>query len=263
MSAEQECIRPSAMIFSKNGRTVAIDSPARMEILGMVMGGEKRFDELVKELGKAKSTVSVHLHDLIDSGIISERTDESDARRKYLFLDAEYLGTISHPEYPAFPGPDERPLFSGDMRPAAVFRLIFNTIRTSLLQSGVNIEPVLFNAGVRAGNEVAELVTAETEQAFFDNLYDFFLSGELGEITVEQADPFIITVRNCYECQDLPKIGRPTCSFDCGLLTSVFSRQTGEEVDVTETHCYAAGDPFCRFVIQKKAVAGPSRQKRT
>jgi uncharacterized protein len=246
-----------ALIFLKNGRTTVVDSPVRIEILQMIMEGEQRFDEIVKRLGRAKSTISVHLHDMIEDEILAERTDESDARRKFLYLDARYLGTIAAPgcEIPA--GYENRQILTDSIGPASVFRLIFNTIRTSLLNSGVNIEPVLFSAGIRAGNEVAEIVSDSSDEIFLKNLSEFFRANELGRITIEQGNPLIITVTDCYECQDLPKIRRPACSFDSGLLTAVFTRQTGKEVDVTETHCYAAGDPFCRFEIIRKEKNSP------
>jgi predicted hydrocarbon binding protein len=249
---EQTEDKADALIFLKHGRTIVVDSPVRIEMLRMVMTGEQRFDDIVRRIGRAKSTVSVHLRDMIEDGILAERTDENDARRKFLYLDARYLGTIAAPVCSMPAGWEDQPVLGDSVRPASVFRLIFNTIRTSLLQSGVNIEPVLFSAGIRAGNEVAEIVSDSSNREFLKNLSEFFRSNELGKITIEEGDQLVITVTDCYECQDLPKIGRPACSFDCGLLTAVFTRQTGDEVDVTETHCYAAGDPFCRFVITKK-----------
>lgn len=251
-TAEPTGENADALIFLKNGRTIVVDSPVRIEILRMIMDKDRRFDEIVRRIGRAKSTVSVHLRDMTDDGILTERVDETDARRKYLHLDARYLGTIAARGYANPSGYEERPVLQDGVGPAPVFRLIFNTIRTSLLHSGVNIEPVLFSAGIRAGNEVAGIVSDASYEKFMANLSVFFRENELGEITVEQEDPLVIRISGCYECQDLPKIGRPACSFDSGLLTAVFTRQTGEEVDVTETHCYAAGDPFCRFEIRKK-----------
>ncbi|MBP2134114.1 putative hydrocarbon binding protein [Methanomicrobium sp. W14] len=253
-SSEQAAVFPDAMIFSKNSVTTVIDSPARIEILKILVEGDQRFDELVKRLNKAKSTISVHLHDLIDAGILAERTDETDARRKYISLDCEYLGTIEQSDSSIFsdyrcilPVTGQEP-----MRPASVFRMIFNSVRTSLLQKGVNVEPVLFSAGFMAGEEIAKLVSADSMDKFLDNLYDFFLKNELGEITVEKkGGPWVITVRNCYECQELPKINRPACYFDSGMLSALFSIQTGEDITAKETNCYAMGDPFCRFVIER------------
>lgn len=258
-TVEQTRDNADALIFLKDGRTIVVDSPVRIEILRMVMEEDRRFDEIVKRIGRAKSTVSVHLRDMIDDGILAERVDETDARRKYLHLDARYLGAIAARGCEIPDGYEELPVLADGVGPAPVFRLIFNTIRTSLLHSGVNIEPVLFSAGIRAGDEVAGIVSDASYEKFMKKLFDFFRENELGEITVEQEYPLIIRISGCYECQDLPKIGRPACSFDSGLLTAIFTRQTGEEVDVTETHCYAAGDPFCRFVI-KRTGKDPAEQ---
>lgn len=254
---------PEALIFSKDNRTIIIDSPAKIQILSIILNGESRFDEVVDEIGKAKSTISVQIRSLIDDGILIERIDEGDARRKVLSLGATFLGVVTKPAPPEpcrTPMMPELNLTSFD-DPAKVFRIIFNSIRTGLIENGVNVEPIMYAAGVSVGKYVAKLVCDPSDDAFIDNLAVFFSGNELGTVTVEQVSPFVITVKGCYECQSLPHMGRPVCYFDAGLLSEVFTAQMKERYEATETHCYAAGDGFCRFTIDKKDHSAPPTMK--
>lgn len=246
---------PEALIFSKNNRTILVDSPAKIKILSIILNKECRFDEVVDEIGKAKSTISVQIRSLIDDGLLVERIDEEDARRKVLSLGAKFLGVVTAPsenEQPMTPIMPELSLTRFD-DPAKVFRVIFNSIRTGLIDNGVNVEPIMYAAGTSVGKYVAKLVCDNSDDVFIENLAVFFSGNELGTVTVDQISPFVLTVKGCYECQSLPHMGRPVCYFDAGLLSEVFSIQMHERYEAVETHCYAAGDGFCRFVVSKKA----------
>ena len=58
---------------------------------------------------------------------------------------------------------------------------------------------------------------------------------------MENVEPLAIRIYECFECQDLPLLGRPACAFDSGILTTVFSRHFGKSTNVVETHCYWMG----------------------
>ncbi len=245
---------PEALFFSKNNRTIIVDSPPKIQILCIILNKESRFDEVVDEIGKAKSTISVQIHSLIEDGLLVERIDEEDARRKVLSLGAVFLGAVTKPS-PVEPDTNsslpDLTLTSFD-NPAIVFRVIFNSIRTGLIENGVNVEPIMYSAGVSVGKYVAKLVCDSSDDVFLDNLAVFFSGNELGNVRVDQVSPFVLTVTDCYECQSLPKTGRPVCYFDAGLLSEVFSIQKSDGYTAIETHCYSAGDDFCRFIVSKK-----------
>ncbi len=75
-------------IFSKDA-DMGIDvvkSPVKLTILEMLRSNDMEFDEIVRNTGKSKSTISVHLKSLREDGIISYRLGESDSRSKnFLF----------------------------------------------------------------------------------------------------------------------------------------------------------------------------------
>ena len=83
-------------IFSKDA-DMGIDvvkSPVKLTILEMLRSNDMEFDEIVKNTGKSKSTISVHLKSLREDGIISYRLGESDSRRKIFYLNSKYLGSV-------------------------------------------------------------------------------------------------------------------------------------------------------------------------
>ena len=68
-------------IYSTNKGIKIVDSPIKIQILNLLEGEISEAD-IVKETGKSKSTISVHLKNLIDEGIISFKSHPLDRRRK-------------------------------------------------------------------------------------------------------------------------------------------------------------------------------------
>ena len=77
----------------------------------------------------------------------------------------------------------------------------------------------------------------------------------LGRLEVAATAPLELVVYDCFECVDLPYLGRPACAFERGLLTAVFEAHYGGAALVEETACYAMGSGHCRFVIEPANAA--------
>jgi len=238
-------------LLSSESGVHAVKSPVRVLILETLREGEVPFDEIVRRTGRAKSTVSVHLRDMVNEGIVGWRLDPADARKKLFFTNAERIGALSSSERISA----ELARYAGDYResgsdPFAYFRLVFRTIRTILMQTGINLDPVLTAAGEEVGRAVFPTVEDKRTGVFLKNVAAFWECHGLGRIETGSEDPLEIFVYDCFECVDLPRIGRPACSFDTGVLAALFSGHFDRGVTVVETHCYAAGDAYCRFVIE-------------
>lgn len=70
-----------------------VDSPIKIQILN-ILDGQVSEIEIVKQTGKSKSTISVHLKNLIDEGIISFKSHPLDRRSKLFYIYADYIGEI-------------------------------------------------------------------------------------------------------------------------------------------------------------------------
>ncbi len=240
-------------LFSTSEGIYAINSPVRVKILSMLRKGEMSFDQLVEHSGKAKSTVSVHLRRMANDGIIGSKTDTSDARKKIFYIKSEYLGKLSGKKDVTENIEDYVTSYidhAGD--PYEFFRLIFLTIRVSLIRQGIDIDPILYEAGVKVGETLYDKVKDPDINKLTENISIFWESHNLGHVTVKNLEPITIDVSDCFECQNLPPIGRPACAFDSGILKAVFSAHFNDELVVNETKCYAMGDNHCSFTIKTR-----------
>ena len=75
-------------IFSNSEKSIGINvvkSPVKLTILEMLRADEMEFDEIVRNTGKSKSTVSVHLKSLREKGIVSYKIHPNDNRKKIFY----------------------------------------------------------------------------------------------------------------------------------------------------------------------------------
>ena len=129
---------------------------------------------------------------------------------------------------------------------------MFRTIRVALLKEGINIDPLLHQAGIKVGETVYKDLESSDRDEFIKNIAEFWERNKLGRVKIKSLDPIVINAYDCFECEDLPKIGRSACAFDSGILESIFSKHFGHGVDADEVKCYAKGDDYCCFVIKEK-----------
>ena len=237
--------------FSTEKGLSIIKSPMKAKIISLLKKNEMRFDKIVEKTKKSKSTVSEHLKALVDENIIGEKPDPEDRRKKIFYIKSRYLGDVSSQK--ELDNELDLSLSISDYKnPFEFYRLLFRTIRVELLKEGINIEPLLHNAGIKIGKALYEDIKDEKLDKFIENIAEFWKSNKLGRIEVKNLEPVVINAYDCFECEDLPKIGRSACAFDSGILEAIFSNYFGYEVGADEVKCYAKGDQYCCFVIKEK-----------
>ncbi len=229
-----------------------IKSPMKIEILSLLEKEDMSFDRIVEYTGKSKSTVSEHLQALVDDDIIGNRPDNIDRRRKIFYIKSQYLGDVSSKKELEMGAENYLSELSNYKDPFEFFRLMFRTIRVSLLKEGINIDPLLQQAGNKVGEDVYNDLKGEDITDLINNIAEFWQRNKLGRVELESVEPIIINAYDCFECEDLPKIGRSACAFDSGILEAVFSKFFGYDMDAEEVKCYAKGDECCSFVIKEK-----------
>jgi len=237
-------------LYSTPDGARAVGNPVRRLILAALREREHTFDEIVVLAGRAKSTVSVHLRDLAAAGVIGSRADPEDTRRKIFFLTGDLVGSVSTEDRIA----DALTAYAGAYRagssdPFAFYKLTFRTIRVSLMQEGILLDPLLTRAGERIGEELHPAVADRETEAFCANIARFWEDHSLGRVEVAGTEPLVLLVYDCFECEDLPVTGRPACAFDSGILRALFSRHYGRPTAALETRCYSMGFDHCRFEV--------------
>lgn len=243
-------------IFGTEKGVNLIDSPIKTRILSLLKSnnGLNGLD-IVSLTGKSKSTISAHLKDLINADIVDFKPDAIDRRRKIFYIKSRYLGKLSR-ESELDKDMDyylkEQVIQSED--PFKFYKYIFRTLRVSLMEEGVNIDPILHNAGFKVGQTFNDQLKSQVTGNLLQNISQFWEKNQLGRIEVESKTPLTIRVYDCYECETLPIIGRPACAFDSGILTSLFSQHFKKEMEVKEIKCYAQGDKYCGFKINETQI---------
>lgn len=242
--------RSDYSLYGTTSGVQVVHNPVRRHILQLLEGGEMSFESIVSSSGRAKSTISAHLSALTDEGIIGSRPGDDDERKKNFFLISHFIGELS----PGDRITDEIGVYAFEYREGAVdpfhlYKLVYRTFRVSLLTEGLSLDPLLRRVGETVGEAVYPAVAAKNMEGFCTNLARFWEEHHLGRIENLRLDPIRFSVYDCFECVELPFLGRPACSFDSGLLSLLFSRQTGYLMDAVEWECYAAGDPCCTFEI--------------
>ncbi len=237
-------------LYSTPGGPRAVGNPVRRTILVSLRERERTFEELVALVGRAKSTVSVHLRNLTAAGVVGSRPDPLDARKKVFFLAGDLIVSVS---------PEDR--VAGDLAayagaygtgagdPFAFYRLAFRTIRVSLMQEGVLLDPLLTRAGEWVGEELYPALADPETGTFCAKIARFWEEHRLGRVEVAGTEPLVLLVYDCFECAELPVTGKPTCAFDSGILRALFSRHYGRPATAVETQCYSMGFDHCRFEI--------------
>lgn len=243
-------------IFSKNNNTVGVNvikSPVKLTILEMLKNNEMEFDEIVKNTGRSKSTVSVHLKSLRENGVISYKFDPNDNRKKIFFINARFLGEVKPAEPKELDEMKIEFLVSNIIKAGEDFEfsyLLFHTLRSTLIQEGINIDPILHETGIAIGLSLFGELYHEDLDVFIENIAIFWKEKGLGNITAEFGDIIKITSVDCFECGLLPKTGKPACFLDGGILEALISSYLKLKVNVTEVKCYTMGDSCCCFEIE-------------
>lgn len=240
---------PQYKIFSSDNKVDVVKGHVKVIILDSLHNKHRSFNELVDLTGKAKPTVSQHLRELVDENLIKSKKDPNDARKKFFCMNAEFLGDLSKEKKNRFDIDNYFTQLPQLKDPFEFYRLILRSLRTEFWNEGVNIDPILRNAGKRVGDVFYEELKDNKMEKLLENIVNFWENKQLGRVNIQSLDPLTICIYDCFECKDLPIIGEPACAFDSGVLDSIFSKHFKKEVLTIETKCYAMENECCTFVI--------------
>ena len=155
-------IQKPIQIFSNVNDNIGVNvvkSPVKLTILEMLRDTEMEFDEIVNNTGKSKSTVSVHLKDLRESGIISYRVNPNDNRKKIFYINSKYLGSVNISEPKEIEQTQSDYIIKNIIENDEEFStLLFHTLKSMLIQEGVNIDPILQATGNSIGKSIFDIL---------------------------------------------------------------------------------------------------------
>ena len=172
-------------LFSAPGTVVAVDSPIKLRILELAAAGPVPFDLIVERTQKAKSTISVHLHDLERSGLITSLPAPRDSRKRTIALSSNAIGRLTNtdrdigaPVHHHRGIITDQPFSDDDI--VSFFRYCVLTFRTQAMTMGINIDPVLGRTGEQVGTILAPRVAGDTVGEVVKKMDAFWQAHGLG-----------------------------------------------------------------------------------
>ena len=239
-------------LFSSDGTVTAVSSPVRNSILFLIRDeGEVSFSRIMEYTGLSKSTVSVHVNSLIDSGLIASRSVLGDARKKMYYLTASHLADIQpcrqtgNNEFRELIRQCYIKYDNVDYR-----QIIPHIIQVALIEAGIRIDPIILRGGEMLGESVSVYLVAETLEKTIENVIKFWVRYGLGDMRIRSTSPLRLEIYKCYECMVLPKTEHGCCVISRGVLTAIFSAYFKQPVQVEEIECMTQGYPACCFEIE-------------
>ena len=241
-------------IFSNLNDDVGVNvikSPVKLTILEMLRDSDMEFEEIVNNTGKSKSTVSVHLKSLRESGVISYRVHPVDNRKKIFYLNSKYIGSVNYTDPKEIKETQTDYLVENLINDDAEFStLLFHTLKSMLIQEGINIDPIMQSTGNSIGNSLFDKLYDEDLEVFMGNIAEFWKKKGLGRVSFKIGQIIKITTYDCFECELLPRTGKPACFLDTGIFEALFSQYFKMPASVIETQCYTMGDEKCVFEVE-------------
>lgn len=217
----------------------------------MLRNNAMEFDEIVNNVGKSKSTVSVHLKSLREDGIISYKVHPVDNRKKIFYLNSKYLGSVDLKEKKELDEVKPDYIIQNLIDNSEDFSiLLFHTIKSMLIQEGINIDPIMQSAGNSIGKSIFQKLYNDDLDVFLSNVSKYWEDNKLGKLSFDIGQIIKVTNYDCFECKLLPKTGKPACFLDVGIFESLFTEFFQLPVSVIEIQCYTMGDNKCVFEVE-------------
>ena len=235
-------------IYSTTKGIKIVDSPIKIQILNMLDGQVSEAD-IVNQTRKSKSTISVHLKNLIDEGIISFKSHPMDRRSKLFYILADYIGEI-YPDKIIYKSPDIESELNNQEQ---LYTELFRQYKSILLVHGLQLEPLEVETGKKIGKEIYQSFEFDTYDELLNLIVDKFEKLKLGNIKVSSDKPLILKNNNCHECKKL-QYNMPICNITKGILKGIFEEYYEKTVSVEEVECTSKYDDCCTFIIETTEI---------
>lgn len=235
-------------LFSNNEGFIALNSPVKIQILEFLKISSRSFDEIVKETGKAKSTVSVHLNDLKSFGLVEEEIYCGDKRRKIYHLNCEHMAHSQRPIMKHYKKVLDK-FGSSKLEKHGCFKCFFRAIQFGFDAHGINSDPIMRKVGRDIGISISNNFISKDIGNLLHELATFWNNYQLGSLSLKKENPLLICVEEGFDYRVISSAGKNLCSFVEGILEGAISNSLEIECFVEEVQCCGNGFNKCIFAV--------------
>lgn len=248
---------PIQIILNENNtdkKIVSIDiikSPVKYELLELLRHDEMNFDEIVENTSKSKASISMHLRDLREEGIVDYKADPTDNRKKIFYLNSDFLGSIDSNKIKKSQKDQTKSLISDFIKDGEVdyITLLTHTFKSLLMEYGMDMSPILQKLGNNIGKYLFNRLYDDDLEVFIDNIRNYWEKNNLGKLYFDMGNIIQISCIDCFESMNIPQSGTPICNVEKGMFETLFSEYFKFNMNIDEIKCYSMGDDECVYEI--------------
>lgn len=241
----------------------ALSDNTRFRIVELLSEEELTNTMLAKRLGISKATVTHHMKILLEAGAVEViRVEESRGiPKKYYGLSYKITGmggSISEPLSQEMEREFRKLVQKKRFRKKLTDEVNISFLRlyrSALFSAGADFDPMLFDRGYQVGRSVfSEVVGGENIEDVLSSLGRLWEDLNLGRLEVEEVgETTSVVISDCYQCTEMPNLGKPLCASDEGIITGVLEKKLHSRFKVKEIECWGTGKEHCRFEIKSGA----------
>lgn len=229
-----------------DGALVQVSDPLHQKILGGLAAGSMSTTDISEMTGKAQSTLSVHLDQMVRQGLIASEYDPGDSRRKIFSLSSAMVACSKEASKEG--AEEARAMLAAAVKdPDSFHRGLFRAFVLATEASGLNIGPAMEILGSQTAERLAQRMQSKKVEDIIRHLQEFYERNDLGEVCIYTFLPLTIIIRDAEETQ---------CRFESlamfshGLFKTMLSLCIGRRYEIARSEIFGTGNNYYKFVIE-------------
>ncbi|WP_400197098.1 ArsR family transcriptional regulator [Candidatus Methanarcanum hacksteinii] len=224
---------------------IQVSDPLHMRILNELSESPLSMSEVADITGKAQSTLSVHMEQLVNRNLISYDFDKNDSRRKIFRLISKKIASskdvIEHPK------DDSEDFFDNLMDGKDFFKDALIRFLIKLDFSGLDFSPLTFDMGREFAMHISSRLTSNKVEDVISWIQEFYERNAIGEVCIYTFMPLTIIIRYG---ETFPLPIDSIASFNHGLFTGLLTGATNIPYVITKSEIFGTGNNYHKFVIE-------------
>ncbi len=228
---------------------IHVSNEVRTQILKELSNERLSLTDLVKLMGKAQSTLSVHLDKMMKDGIIDVKEDPDDNRRKTYGISSMCLVRTTTPDPESFEKAKE--LFteiSDD--PKSVGAHMTSLILLSLDYLGLSVSPLSETLGRIHAQVLQKNLVKGSVDDVLSNLIEMYSYANLGEVTVFKRNPLTLVVKS--DMRVSKSAAKSFGMYAQGFFTQALSMIYDIETEIKHSEVFGAENNYYKFELDIK-----------
>ena len=230
---------------------VKVSSGIQRRILKALQERDMTATEISEAVGRARSTVSVHLENLEANGMIEYRWNEEDGRSKVFSLISDPLIKSKRPDRKALTM--SKDIVSQSLTyPDSASNLILRSIILTADGAGLDMAPILFTIGCDFAEAHRRRITTRSVSKLLDAVKSTFDTFCIGELSVYSKDPITILFRDTVDLTQTS--AEVMASFVSGFLVTIFRNNLGEDYRITDQEVFGDHNNYIRMRFEPESA---------